>query len=110
MKDGEVKYMDIEEFRSEGYLQETNRKFLHPLGLALEVKYDDDGNAILGGIWDFRDDPEGMKYDIANRNNKQQQEMKNKALHVQNKILEKAEKRINMFGGVIVEPIPGFNG
>jgi len=58
-----TKYMDITEFREEGYLQELNRRFLHPLGLALEVVQEKDGREYLGGIWDFRDDPEGLIFD-----------------------------------------------
>ena len=30
-------FMDIREFRDKGYLQEVNRQFFHPLGLALCV-------------------------------------------------------------------------
>lgn len=52
--------MEVEEFWREGYLQELNRQFLHPLGLALEVSQADDGTVTLGGIWDCRDDPEGI--------------------------------------------------
>lgn len=58
----EIKRMDIAEFRREGYLQELNRRFLHPLGLALEVAVEDDGTERLGGIWDCRDDPAGVYY------------------------------------------------
>ena len=29
--------IDVKEFREKGYLQELNRRFLHPLGLALEI-------------------------------------------------------------------------
>lgn len=58
------KYIDIAEFRREGYLQEINRRFLHPLGLALEVVHDDDGSWRLGGVWDCRDDPEGIRYGV----------------------------------------------
>jgi len=58
----EPKRIDIKEFRNEGFLQELNRQFLHPLGMALEVIIDDEGNEKLGGIWDYRDDPEGMLY------------------------------------------------
>lgn len=58
----EIKYMDIKEFREKGFLQEVNRSFFHPLGLALEIRIDDEGNYELGGIWDYRDDPEGMYY------------------------------------------------
>lgn len=32
----EITYLDMNEFRDGGYLQEANRLFLHPLGLALE--------------------------------------------------------------------------
>lgn len=57
----EVKRMNLNEFRNEGFLQEVNRLFFHPLGLALEVFVGEDGNVTsLGGIWDYRDDPEGM--------------------------------------------------
>lgn len=33
----EIKYMDVAEFRELGFLQEANRQFFHPLGLALSV-------------------------------------------------------------------------
>jgi len=55
-----INRIDIKEVREFGYLQELNRRFLHPLGLALEVIVDDDGNETLGGIWDYRDDEEGI--------------------------------------------------
>jgi hypothetical protein len=58
----EPKRIDIAEFRRVGYLQELNRRFLHPLGLALEVVVEDDGSERLGGVWDYRDDPEGIWY------------------------------------------------
>lgn len=37
-----IKRIDIKEFREEGFLQEVNRQFFHPLGLALEVLIDDE--------------------------------------------------------------------
>lgn len=55
-----IKRMNIKEFREFGFLQEVNRKFFHPLGLALEVIIEEDGAEKLGGIWDSREDPEGM--------------------------------------------------
>lgn len=58
----DVKMMPIAEFRELGFLQEANRQFFHPLGLALEVLVDDDGSAQLGGIWDYREDPEGVLF------------------------------------------------
>lgn len=102
-----VQYMDLKEFQADGYLQEVNRRFLHPLGLALEMQTGDDDDAyvvmgkahltalanctstvedrsgseddaldaawkaidrarsaILGGVWDYRDDPEGMEFGL----------------------------------------------
>lgn len=82
------KYMDIEEFSREGYLQEVNRLLLHPCGLALEVvrldplplrsrpglalraAYRGARDILLGrtagsrlsGVWDHRDDPEGCAF------------------------------------------------
>lgn len=85
----DIKRIDIAEFREIGFLQEVNRQFFHPLGLALEVVIEDCDNCgasgidmvgypatsepcpvcggnkqteRLGGVWDYRDDPEGMVY------------------------------------------------
>ena len=55
--------MDIAEFQRLGFLQEANRLFFHPLGLALEVRRpteEGDPPACISGIWDYRDDPEGV--------------------------------------------------
>jgi hypothetical protein len=57
------KYIDIKEFREIGLLQELNRQFLHPMGLALEVVINEDGTESLGQIWDYRTDPEGIIYE-----------------------------------------------
>lgn len=56
------KKLSVKEFREQGYLQELNRRFLHPLGLALEVVVEEDGTERFGDVWDSRDDPEGMIY------------------------------------------------
>jgi hypothetical protein len=59
----EIKYIDIKEFRERGYLQESNRRFFHPLGLALSVEVDDEtGEETLGAVWDSREDPEGIVF------------------------------------------------
>lgn len=60
-----IKFMDISYFRNFGYLQEVNRRFFHPLGLALEVQIDEDGNETLGRIWDSREDAEGFAFEPA---------------------------------------------
>jgi hypothetical protein len=46
-----------------GLLFEINRSVLHPLGLALAVRMDEDGNCEFDGLWDSREDPEGIIFD-----------------------------------------------
>lgn len=58
--------MDIKEFRELGYLQEVNRQFFHPHGLALSITQSITGEELLGDILDYRDDDEGVYYNIAN--------------------------------------------
>ena len=103
MKAEDIKKIDIKEFREGGYLQELNRRFLHPLGLALEV-ISEDGKEKLGGIWDYRDDDEGIHYDIENSD----QERKDKILRNFNKIektmgLRKAARVDKL--GFFIEPV-----
>jgi len=58
-----IKRMSVAEFRRLGYLQEVNRLFLHPIGLALEVVVDTEtGEEMFGEVWDYRDDPEGLRF------------------------------------------------
>ena len=60
----EQKRISAKEFQELGYLQEVNRRFLHPLGLAMEVIRDDEtGDVSFGGVWDSRDDIEGIIFD-----------------------------------------------
>lgn len=59
-----VRYMDLEEFLDLGFLQEANRQFFHPLGLALEVSCSDpEGRYDTLRVWDYRDDPEGVVFE-----------------------------------------------
>jgi len=57
-----LKKMDIKEFREKGYLQEANRLFFHPLGLALVVSVEKDGSEQLSYIWDERKDDTGIMF------------------------------------------------
>lgn len=59
----EIKRMSVQEFREQGYLQELNRRFLHPLGLSLDVVVDPTGTESFGPVWDGRENPEGMMFD-----------------------------------------------
>ena len=56
------KQMSLQEFRDTGLLQEINRKFLHPMGLSMYFDVYDNGTIAFGGIYDAREDPEGLYY------------------------------------------------
>jgi hypothetical protein len=57
--DHPIGYMSIDEFQSLGLLHEINRLILHPIGVALEID-GVDGFRYISGVWDGRDDPEGI--------------------------------------------------
>lgn len=57
-----MKEMDIIEFKDLGYLQEVNRQFFHPLGLALAVEDNEAGKWKLSCVFDEREDPEGFLF------------------------------------------------
>lgn len=60
-RETDIKFMDLGEFVDEGFLQEANRKFFHPLGLALGLQFDENDEPTRKAvIWDYRGDPEGM--------------------------------------------------
>lgn len=55
--------MSAAEVRNLGVLQELNRCFLHPLGLALGISEATDPDGMFRAeMWDYRDDPEGIVY------------------------------------------------
>lgn len=103
MDQKEIKKIDIKEFRKKGYLQELNRLFLHPLGLALEVKVDKN-NETLGGIWDYRKDEEGIYYDIDNSDKKRRKKFIKKKDFIFNEQMKRTEIR-NKKLGFFIEPI-----
>ncbi len=94
----QVNRISIKEFREKGYLQELNRLFLHPLGLALEINIDTDGTEKLGGVWDYRDDDDGIRFiDDAT------EEQKKKVENIRKISKIKHEKRKKTLGYVIQE-------
>jgi hypothetical protein len=101
-----IKRMNIKEFHELGFLQEANRQFFHPLGLALEVSIDDDGNYILGGVWDYRDDPEGMTMGMEGL---LEHDGVQKAQNVRAEYLKHVRARQKMFNGRAIQPIPGLD-
>jgi len=100
----QIKKIDIKEFREKGYLQELNRRFLHPLGLALEVSIDDDGNEKISGIWDYREDKEGIYYDIANASLERKNRFIEKKLFIDNEFENRRKNRKEILG-FDIEPL-----
>ncbi len=88
----DIKRIDIAELRSLGVLHELNRLFLHPLGLALEVRIDEDGKESLGGVWDYREDPEGILFDTIDMD---------KIMSMQSLAVEQHRRRKEALGFVI---------
>ena len=100
MDSNEIKKMDLTEFRDKGYLLEVNRQFFHPLGLALEVTIEDDQTvSAISGIWDYREDPEGMLFADLTDVKVSEQADKIKADR-----LEKEKIRMNKYG-FSIQPI-----
>jgi hypothetical protein len=52
--------MSLAEMVEGGYLQEANRRFFHPLGLALRVTVDETKQPVSLDVIDYRDDAEGV--------------------------------------------------
>lgn len=100
-----VKRIDIKEFREKGYLQELNRRFLHPLGLALEVVINKDtGEEKLGGIWDMRDDQTGIYYHFSGEHKENIKTALSKKEFIDKEMEKRLESR-NRFFGFDIEPI-----
>jgi hypothetical protein len=92
----EQKKLDIKEFRELGLLQEVNRLFFHPRGLALAINVEDNGDESLGYIIDSRDDPEGFLFGDTTG-----ESMEQKALNVSNLLESKSAYRMKKYGFVI---------
>ncbi len=98
IKQSDINPMTVEEFRSLGLLQELNRQFLHPLGLALSIRIDKEtGKEYLDSIWDYRNDPEGVLYDVSVID----AEFTARAKIVEKIQRKKAKKRLKLLGYVI---------
>lgn len=112
-----IKYLNIKEFREKGYLQEANRRFFHPLGVALEVTQhrnrflrflflitrafkclfvpnDED----LTGVWDSREDPVGFYYDYKNSDKDRILKAIEKNLFICNENGKRCQQREDLLG------------
>lgn len=86
--------MNKTEFVEGGFLQEVNRQFFHPLGLAMGVNVNTEEDESFT-VWmiDNRDDPEGMIFgDVPDQK---------KVDNVRKLYLSKTLPRINKLGYVI---------
>jgi hypothetical protein len=115
--------MSIKEFREFGYLQESNRQFFHPLGIALEITQhkskfkrflffiqyafkclrnplDED----LTGVWDSREDSEGFYFDYEHSNEERKLIAELKSLNVFKEQQKRRYEREKLFNNII-EPI-----
>lgn len=93
-----MRYMDLQEFLDGGFLQEVNRRFFHPLGLALSVVLEDGKVIRLGEIWDSRDDPEGFVF-------ADDEIEPEKADNVTKEWMKHVPTRAKLFGGSITQPV-----
>jgi len=90
--------INIKEFMDFGFLHECNRKFLHPLGLALEVTTEENGTVYISGVWDYRDDPEGINFSEETLDPE-------KVERVEKVFKDRSDKRQELLGYVI-QPMP----
>lgn len=89
--------MTVREFYKTGFVQEINRRLLHPCGIALTLCSDERGHEWLG-ILDCRDEPEGLYY--------QEEELSRaKASAVFDLFNSKLAHRREVFGHII-QPVP----
>jgi hypothetical protein len=103
-----VKELNAKQFRQLGYLQEVNRRVLHPLGLAMFVDVDEaTGEERLGGIQDHRGDPEGVYYGFEEGSAGYRMLMAN-AARVAEEWAERAPRRETMLG-FVTQPISGVD-
>lgn len=99
--------INIKEFREEGFLQEANRLFFHPLGLALEVCIDENKNEYISGVWDYRNDPEGICYDLINSDQERIESFREKAENVDRELRKHIAPRTHLFkSDEYIEEIP----
>ncbi len=92
------KTIPVAEFVDEGFLQEVNRLFFHPRGLALMVIAESSGSMEIRGILDYREDPEGIVFadGLLSSN-----EAADKAQSVEQERLRHVAPRRAMLGSVI---------
>ena len=98
------KVLDPRELRDHGYLQEANRRFFHPLGLALRVHVDDaTGEGVKVDVVDFREDLEGGVFEWGS--DEERADSRVKAGMVQQQWDIRADQRLAALG-FVEQPVP----
>jgi hypothetical protein len=98
-----MQLMSLKDFRDKGYLQEVNRRFLHPLGLGLGIAIrkeeidDENEQKYFLVVVEALDDPEGMLYPESMME-------KEKAVYINERWVEKAKTRMEELG-YIIQPV-----
>lgn len=101
-KNRKIKEMSKEEFKNQGYLQELNRLFLHPLGVALGIKTEK--NEIVDFIIiDNTQEKDGMIFESLD-----DKESREKAINIKKLFKEKRKNRLKTLK-YIYQPIKGLN-
>jgi hypothetical protein len=92
--------------QSDGYLQEVNRRFFHPLGMALAVTSYPDGAQVISGVIDARDDPEGYVFDLSSWPDPAmaRRDFHEKAVVIENEWDLRSAVREERFGWVVQPP------
>lgn len=96
-----ITVLDLKEFRDRGYLQEVNRRFFHPLGLACGVIVTECGDVSDLHVIDYRNDPSGLGFSdesIA------KPDFKEKSNFIDSEIEKRRDAREKEFGDLI-QPI-----
>lgn len=107
----DIKWMDLNEFVNKGFLVEVNRRFFHPLGLALSVAQGKTDGKIMGfaGVQDFRDAPGGVSFGIreweSEGDEKYWKFLQGKIM-VNSEMTKRAGKREKELGSVIEDATP----
>lgn len=100
-----MKYMSAKEFVEGGYLQEANRLFFHPLGLAMSAVFSthpeaaNPGEWVMAAVQDHRDDPEGVVFGYDTYTTEQLQQAAAKVTSVERSALRFHGGREQLFAG-----------
>jgi hypothetical protein len=93
--------MNISEFQELGYLQEVNRRFFHPLGLALQIIQEDDGAKRFGGVWDCRNEPDGIIFGFEYLDEERKAIFRHKKEFIEKELKKRKAARERLLGAII---------